>query len=198
MIKVGAIEAKTQLSALLQKVSEGEEVLITEHGRAVARLVSAGQDGKSRAASHSVVAPSCKDEYAARGNPRRCSDWLARELDGQFCGADGGFDEPAFTRMLVDNGVELAGDWAELPRKRTPGWQGRYHMNGRRKLEIRILRQGHLKLHGREVTPGPDVLRELQARHPGVLRAAIKRLLALRKEITFDEDWKSLRDEGRR
>jgi len=198
MIKVGATEAKTRLSALLQKVSQGEEVLITEHGRAVARLVSAGQDGRSSAASRSVIAPSYKDEYAARGNRWHCSDWLARELDGQFCDAAGGFDEPAFTQMLVDNGVELAGKWAQLPRKRTPGWQGRYRMNGRQKLEIRILRQGLLKLRGREVTPGPDALRKLQAGHPGVLRAAIERLIALRKEITFDEDWKSLRDERRR
>lgn len=198
MIKVGATEAKTRLSALLQKVSQGEEVLITEHGRAVARLVSAGQDGQSRATNRSIVAQSYKDDYAARGDPRHCSDWLARELDGQFCDAAGGFDEPAFTRMLMDNGVALVGKWAELPRKRTPGWQGRYRMNGRQKLEIRILQQGRLKLSGREITPGPNALRELQARHPGVLRAAIKRLLALRKEITFDEDWKSLRDQGRR
>jgi prevent-host-death family protein len=41
MIKVGAFEAKTHLSALLDKVSHGEEVLITKHGKPVARLVSA-------------------------------------------------------------------------------------------------------------------------------------------------------------
>jgi prevent-host-death family protein len=41
MITVGAFEAKTTLSALLERVAEGEEVLITKHGRAVARLVPA-------------------------------------------------------------------------------------------------------------------------------------------------------------
>jgi prevent-host-death family protein len=41
MITVGAFEAKTTLSALLERVAEGEEVLITKHGRAVARIVSA-------------------------------------------------------------------------------------------------------------------------------------------------------------
>ena len=41
MITVGAFEAKTTLSALLERVAKGEEVLITKHGRAVARIVPA-------------------------------------------------------------------------------------------------------------------------------------------------------------
>jgi len=48
MIEVGAFEAKTQLSALLDKVSRGEEVLITRRGEAIARLVPAEQAGRSR------------------------------------------------------------------------------------------------------------------------------------------------------
>lgn len=36
---VGAFEAKTHLSALLERVERGEEVLITKHGRPVARLL---------------------------------------------------------------------------------------------------------------------------------------------------------------
>ena len=41
MISVGAFEAKTHLSALLDRVAAGEEVVITKHGRPVARLVGA-------------------------------------------------------------------------------------------------------------------------------------------------------------
>lgn len=41
MIRVGAFEAKTQLSALLERVAAGEDVLITKHGRPVARLIRA-------------------------------------------------------------------------------------------------------------------------------------------------------------
>ncbi len=41
MITVGAFEAKTHLSALLERVAAGEEVIITKHGRPVARLVRA-------------------------------------------------------------------------------------------------------------------------------------------------------------
>ncbi len=36
---VGAFEAKTHLSKLLEEVEAGEQVLITRHGRAVARLL---------------------------------------------------------------------------------------------------------------------------------------------------------------
>jgi prevent-host-death family protein len=39
MKEVGAFEAKNTLSALLDLVEQGEEVMITRHGRAVARLV---------------------------------------------------------------------------------------------------------------------------------------------------------------
>lgn len=41
MITVGAFEAKTHLSSLLDRVAAGEEVVITKHGKAVARLVGA-------------------------------------------------------------------------------------------------------------------------------------------------------------
>ncbi len=41
MKAVGAFEAKNKLSALLDLVENGEEVVITRHGREVARLVPA-------------------------------------------------------------------------------------------------------------------------------------------------------------
>ena len=43
MIRVGAFEAKTHLSSLLDKVAAGEDVLITRRGLPVARLVAARQ-----------------------------------------------------------------------------------------------------------------------------------------------------------
>ncbi len=39
MITVGAYEAKTRLSELLQRVLEGETVTITKHGHPVAKIV---------------------------------------------------------------------------------------------------------------------------------------------------------------
>ena len=48
MITVGAFEAKTHLSALLDRVAAGEEVVITRHGAPVARLVGARQFDRAR------------------------------------------------------------------------------------------------------------------------------------------------------
>jgi prevent-host-death family protein len=39
MRTVGTFEAKAHLSALLERVERGEEITITRHGKAVARLV---------------------------------------------------------------------------------------------------------------------------------------------------------------
>ncbi|HEX5796519.1 MAG TPA: type II toxin-antitoxin system prevent-host-death family antitoxin, partial [Geminicoccaceae bacterium] len=48
MTTVGTFEAKTHLSALLERVERGEEITITKHGRAVARLVPAGAVSRDR------------------------------------------------------------------------------------------------------------------------------------------------------
>jgi prevent-host-death family protein len=37
--EIGAFEAKNKLSALLDRVERGEEIVITRHGRPVAKLV---------------------------------------------------------------------------------------------------------------------------------------------------------------
>ena len=39
MQSIGAFEAKNTLGSLLDRVEQGEEIIITRHGRAVARLV---------------------------------------------------------------------------------------------------------------------------------------------------------------
>ena len=65
-VTVGAFEAKTHLSSLLQQVELGEEVTITKHGRPIARLVPVNQ-GASRdwkAFWESV------DEHRVRGGSR--------------------------------------------------------------------------------------------------------------------------------
>lgn len=49
MVTVGAFEAKTHLSSLLDRVASGEEVTITKHGKPVARLVSAESPDRARA-----------------------------------------------------------------------------------------------------------------------------------------------------
>jgi len=48
MRTIGAFEEKNRLSELLQVVENGEEVTITKHGRAVARLVPVDDSDKTR------------------------------------------------------------------------------------------------------------------------------------------------------
>jgi prevent-host-death family protein len=50
MLTVGAYQAKTRLSALLERVERGEEVVITKHGKPVARLVPAAVHDRERVA----------------------------------------------------------------------------------------------------------------------------------------------------
>jgi prevent-host-death family protein len=48
MIEVGTYDAKTRLSELLEKVEGGETVVITRHGRPVARLVPEAEAQRQR------------------------------------------------------------------------------------------------------------------------------------------------------
>lgn len=59
MQEIGAFEAKNTLGALLDRVERGEEIVITRHGKPVARLVpsSAGIDpSKAQAALERIRA----------------------------------------------------------------------------------------------------------------------------------------------
>lgn len=47
MKTVGAFEAKTHLSSLLDEVAKGEEITITRHGTPVAKLVSVSPKPKT-------------------------------------------------------------------------------------------------------------------------------------------------------
>ncbi|HMD71672.1 MAG TPA: type II toxin-antitoxin system prevent-host-death family antitoxin [Bryobacteraceae bacterium] len=49
MREIGAFEAKNRLGALLDRVLEGEEIVITRHGKPVARLVPHATVGRSAA-----------------------------------------------------------------------------------------------------------------------------------------------------
>lgn len=40
MLSVGITEAKARLSQLVERIAQGEEVLVTRHGKPVARLVA--------------------------------------------------------------------------------------------------------------------------------------------------------------
>ena len=50
MNQVGAFEAKTHLSRLLKRVSDGEEFTITKHGQPIARLVPVNRRSEDQVA----------------------------------------------------------------------------------------------------------------------------------------------------
>ena len=54
MATVGAFEAKTHLSQLLDRVERGEEIVITRHGKAVAVLKAADASRDEAAANEQV------------------------------------------------------------------------------------------------------------------------------------------------
>lgn len=54
MLTVGAFEAKTRLAALLDAVERGEEVVITRHGKPVARLTGVDDTARRARAEEAV------------------------------------------------------------------------------------------------------------------------------------------------
>ena len=79
MIEVGAFEAKNTLGALLDRVEDGEEVLITRHGRPVARLVP-NSGGLDRAQGRAAAAR-IRERAAQSGFPAFDWETLTRDRD---------------------------------------------------------------------------------------------------------------------
>ena len=99
-----------------------------------------------------ICGPKYREIYRERGNPNHCGDWLAETLNGEFSTVQDDtikFDTVAFEECLRENGVPMDGKWAKLPESGQRGWQGRYRMNGRQKLEIEVTRNRKLKLKGK-------------------------------------------------
>lgn len=67
--QVGAFEAKNTLGSLLDRVESGEEIVITRHGKPVARLVpnSDGQDRQQARAAFQRIRE--RAQQLARENP---------------------------------------------------------------------------------------------------------------------------------
>lgn len=50
MKQIGAFEAKTHFSSLLDEVEQGEQITITKHGRPVARIIPFSASSKEKTA----------------------------------------------------------------------------------------------------------------------------------------------------
>ncbi|WP_150288540.1 type II toxin-antitoxin system Phd/YefM family antitoxin [Rhabdaerophilum calidifontis] len=81
MSNIGAFEAKNTFEALLDLVQKGEDVVITRHGKPVARLIPERQAGNRQPAREAVAR--IRARKLARTSPLPLVDnWLAFRNEG--------------------------------------------------------------------------------------------------------------------
>ncbi len=74
--EVGAFEAKNKLGSLLDRVERGEEIVITRHGKPVARLVPDTRDADQNRARAAFERMRERARQLAKENPGRPAfDW---------------------------------------------------------------------------------------------------------------------------
>jgi len=79
---IGAFEAKNKLSALLDRVEQGEEVVITRHGKEVARLVPSKGKPNREEARAAIQRIRERAEQAKHG-PFDWEEWKAYRDEGR-------------------------------------------------------------------------------------------------------------------
>jgi prevent-host-death family protein len=79
MTTISAFEAKTRFGDLLERVSRGEEIVITKHQKPVARLIPEGRPALSEIREAVNELASLRDKMANRGGARPLSDEQLRE-----------------------------------------------------------------------------------------------------------------------
>ena len=81
--EIGAFEAKNKLSALLNQVEAGEEIVITRRGKPVARLVGAGSMADLRNEGANAAARIRDRAKSAGFAPVRWEDWKSMRDEGR-------------------------------------------------------------------------------------------------------------------
>jgi prevent-host-death family protein len=83
MREIGAFEAKTHLSALLEAVAGGEEIVITRRGKPIAKLAPvAGVDQEARDAARARIR-ALRRSLAEAGAPLTLDDIRAARDEGR-------------------------------------------------------------------------------------------------------------------
>lgn len=81
--EIGAFEAKNKLSALLNQVEAGEEIVITRRGKPVARLIGASSRADLRNEGADAAAR-IRDRAQKTGfAPMRWKDWKSMRDEGR-------------------------------------------------------------------------------------------------------------------
>ena len=78
MAEIGAFEAKMQFSRLLARVEQGEEITITNRGRAVAKLVPCPVQPNSEAALAAMkrIRERAKQRGGGNVSPEEIKEWI--------------------------------------------------------------------------------------------------------------------------
>lgn len=106
--------------------------------------------------SASVVKEKFRLRYAELGHPSHCGDWLAEVLNNQVKAEKSGeVDMARFMQIMDLNEIDMA-----KYKVTGQGWQGRYRMTGRNKLETALLQRTELivpDMNGEDITiPVPE------------------------------------------
>ncbi|MDE0523021.1 MAG: type II toxin-antitoxin system prevent-host-death family antitoxin [Boseongicola sp.] len=83
MRELGAFEAKTHLSALLESVQSGEHITITKRGRPVAQLVPVNQDSLTHRVDLSLRIEKLRSRIANECGLFTTSDILSARNEGR-------------------------------------------------------------------------------------------------------------------
>jgi prevent-host-death family protein len=83
MQEIGAFEAKNSLGALLDRVQNGEEIVITRHGKPVARLIPETGRRNLDAARAAAARLRARAKRAQRGMPITQDEWKAFREKGR-------------------------------------------------------------------------------------------------------------------
>jgi prevent-host-death family protein len=83
MKEVGVLEAKTHFSALLEEVTAGEEVTITRHGKAIAKLVPAEVTPVRAGPEAAVRIRALREEMERKYGVDEDFDWKAAVNEGR-------------------------------------------------------------------------------------------------------------------
>ena len=122
MRSVGTFEAKTHLSALLEQVERGEEITITRHGKAVARLVPVDAVSQDRLERYRGAAEELPARAPARRSVREGADRGRATVTGcvidassvlAWCFEDeGGPEADALIEPVAAEGAAVPGMWS--------------------------------------------------------------------------------------
>jgi prevent-host-death family protein len=82
MRRIGALEAKNRLGSLLDLVEQGEEIVITRHGRPVARLVPEAPARDRDAAKAAVERIRARARGRSSG-PISVAEWIQFRDEGR-------------------------------------------------------------------------------------------------------------------